>query len=317
MNLQLENIKPDVLLAKILQNLDRHELEKICTLSKKIRNICEKYQLFERLTTDVYYILDNSVKKIKIKDPLSFASISCGAGGQNGVITFSGDVYMFGNGEYGALGDGDKRKHKVPYPKKIEGMKDVVGISCGDHHTGLVITSGKVYMFGSNMSGELGTGKSLIHSEDYPQEIEGIENIALVSCGPNNTGLVSKSGEVYIFGENTPGRMIRKPQEIKELKNVVSISCGYYYTGFLTTLGEVYIIGKDNLTPKKIEDIPPIVSISCGAYHMGMVSFPERRLTLKIDCQYCETNAARYYAVYRNGITKVFCSKRCQEMNEK
>ena len=49
------------------------------------------------------------------------------------------DVYTFGSGEMGKLGDGNPFRHNVGTPLKMEGpfQRSVVGVSCGTFHTAL------------------------------------------------------------------------------------------------------------------------------------------------------------------------------------
>lgn len=57
------------------------------------------------------------------------------------ILAGKGKLYMLGNGLYGKLGDGDRYIHFASTPQLVEGIPQVVSVSCGPTYTALVTAS--------------------------------------------------------------------------------------------------------------------------------------------------------------------------------
>jgi len=233
------------------------------------------------------------------------ASISCGLN-HTGILTVSGKAYIFGDGEYGKLGDGRIDDHDVATPTQIEEITEpIASISCGHYHTGIVTVSGKAYTFGESEYRRLGDGRTDYHSVGIPVQIEGItEPVASISCGTFHTGIVTVSGKAYTFGSGKFGRLgdgitddhdVGIPTQIEEITEpIASISCGHYHTGIVTVSGKSYTFGygfggrlgngrtdaHDVGIPIQVQGITePVASISCGRRHTGIVTVSGKAYT--------------------------------------
>ncbi|XP_073523393.1 X-linked retinitis pigmentosa GTPase regulator-like isoform X2 [Phyllobates terribilis] len=149
-------------------------------------------------------------------------------------------------------------------------------IACGDEHTALVTGNGKLYVFGSNINGQLGIGSGNV--------------ITKPTC-------VKADGKLYMWGENSEGQLglgneknICTPHQIDAGKPISWISCGYYHSAFVTQEGELYTFGepengKLGLNAEKLENhkkpqrVPGISSkvkmVSCGGGHTVAVTDKE------------------------------------------
>uniref|UniRef100_A0A6Q2YKZ0 HECT domain-containing protein n=1 Tax=Esox lucius TaxID=8010 RepID=A0A6Q2YKZ0_ESOLU len=84
--------------------------------------------------------------------------ISCGDE-HTAALTKDGGLFTFGDGSRGQLGHDSI--HNEPLPRRVQELMgtEVSQIACGSHHTlAFVPSSGLVYAFGCNTSGQLGTG---------------------------------------------------------------------------------------------------------------------------------------------------------------
>ncbi|KAI3428794.1 hypothetical protein D9Q98_007613 [Chlorella vulgaris] len=87
------------------------------------------------------------------------ADVSAG-GWHSMAISAEGEVYVWGRGEYGRLGLGDRTGSSKLRPQKVaalEGHRVVEG-SCGGTHTMVVTDEGRCFIWGRGAFGRLGTG---------------------------------------------------------------------------------------------------------------------------------------------------------------
>lgn len=84
----------------------------------------------------------------KVVDLDDVCIVDIAAGGWHSVaITDSGEVYVWGRGEYGRLGLGDKSGSSKLRPQKLKGLEGhrVIEASCGGTHSMVVTDEGKVF----------------------------------------------------------------------------------------------------------------------------------------------------------------------------
>jgi len=133
------------------------------------------------------------------------------------VLTDSGEVFTFGNGEFGQLGH--ETSGNIPAPKRVEffankGLK-VTNINCGFNHTFAVTSDGRVWSwgFGGNESGlasffgkkfgALGIA-GLSFNRSIPTQIEHLSNfgkIRHISSGNNFAFAINEGNEVISWGD--------------------------------------------------------------------------------------------------------------------
>lgn len=93
--------------------------------------------------------------------PLEITQVACGA--EHTVILDSqGKLYVCGNNEYGQLGLGNpKCYHTIDYRFnfiKVILPFEITQVACGNYHTIILDTNGKLYTCGRNLDGQLGLG---------------------------------------------------------------------------------------------------------------------------------------------------------------
>ena len=144
---------------------------------------------------------------------------------QGGVVSFyittSGAVFVTGRNSCaegsGMLGQGDHAE--VPQysmtPIKIEslqqqGVRAVSG--CAGRMWALVVDGqGRLFGWGSNREGQLGLGET-VRDQCYPVEIPVGENeyVVKVSCSWSHSLALTKSGNIFSFGNNSYGQLGRR-----------------------------------------------------------------------------------------------------------
>ncbi|CAA7396864.1 unnamed protein product [Spirodela intermedia] len=119
-----------------------------------------------------------------------------------------------------------------------------------------------------------------------------------VACGVRHAALVTKSGEVFTWGEESGGRLghgagmdVTHPQLVESLTatNIDSVACGEFHTCALTTAGELYTWGDgrhnagllghgsdiSHWIPKRVSgqlDGLHVAYVTCGTWHTALIT---------------------------------------------
>ena len=206
--------------------------------------------------------------------------VACGWG-HTAAVMDNGDLYMWGVGEYGALGVVDPESQWFPVKVTFPGERKInaVSVSCGTRHSAIVDDKGKLYVCGAGDAGQLGTGSR--EKELLPKMVTAItEKVDEAACGIFHTIVLTKTGLVYSMGGNNFGqlgignkRSSILPVKIKDLEayNIVRVAAGHH-SAALTDKGEAFIWGTgvfgEFLTPTSLSKTSsfaaPVMEISVG-----------------------------------------------------
>lgn len=171
-------------------------------------------------------------------------------------------MFAFGSNSDGQLGINDQ---SVPFSTAPLLVSDLVQmqvnpimLSCGGYHTGIVVNNGEVYMWGRNTYGQCGrspsgslTSQFLFTPHRLQMDIQ--RNFKVIDCGDQHTALITPSGDLYTFGDNSEGQLglgidyktfSEKATLVTGIMDrVMEVASGYRHTLVLTERGSVYGMG--------------------------------------------------------------------------
>jgi E3 ubiquitin-protein ligase HERC1 len=171
----------------------------------------------------------------------------------NIISTACGKIFVSGKGDEGKLGLGNQNDYFDPTEiKSLQGIQ-IKQCDGGAWHTVLLDTSGRVFCWGSNFWGQIGTGESTNQLE--PTELTFLRNekIVKIACGSNFTICLSEDGKVFSFGCSSNMKIghegdatIYTPTQVKNFPiqdKIVDIQVGSNHTVFLTETKKVMTCG--------------------------------------------------------------------------
>jgi alpha-tubulin suppressor-like RCC1 family protein len=189
-------------------------------------------------------------------------------GSHSSALSATGRVFMWGYNISGVLGDGTITSRYLPTEitsrfSLAEGDK-IISLSLGGYHSSALSATGRVFMWGSNIHGQIGDGTNS-NSRNVPTEItsrfslaEGDKIISL-SLGHNYSSALSATGRVFMWGENWGGQIgdgtttsrylpteITSRFSLAEGDMITSLSIGSYHSSALSATGRVFMWGYNN-----------------------------------------------------------------------
>ncbi|XP_014514003.1 PH, RCC1 and FYVE domains-containing protein 1 isoform X1 [Vigna radiata var. radiata] len=172
---------------------------------------------------------------------LDVLQISCGVK-HAALVTRQGELFTWGEESGGRLGHGVGKN--VIQPRLVDAMTSatVDFVACGEFHTCAVTMFGELYTWGdgTHNAGLLGHGTDVSHwiPKRIAGPLEGLQ-VALVTCGPWHTALITSTGQLFTFGDGTFGVLghgdrenVPYPREVESLSGLrtIAVACGVWHT---------------------------------------------------------------------------------------
>jgi alpha-tubulin suppressor-like RCC1 family protein len=269
--------------------------------------------------TEIYY---NA-----LEDDETFEKISV-FGSRSSVITSKGNVLVWGYNNVGQLGDGTQVDRNAPVnitdKFDLSENEKISNINFGVNHSVALTSSGRIFTWGSNNVGQLGNGTISSSPQLTPVEITEMINLSVgdyiksISSGNDATIILTVNGEVWVWGDNSFGRLGNDSTEsysdtpinitnqfgLNSGEMISLVEFGYEYSAAsLTSNGRVFTWGYNrfgrlgdgtNISSKKPIDITSrfalpnnevITSVALGMYHSSAITNLGRMFTWGYNVQ--------------------------------
>lgn len=148
------------------------------------------------------------------------------------VVKMDGSLWMWGNNEYGQLGDGTTTNRSEPV-KVMEDVKSISLAESWDLYSAAIKTDGSLWMWGNNRYGQLGDGTTTNRKKPI-KILEGVKSVSLAgSLEGYFSAAIKTDGSLWTWGGNSHGQLgdgttTNRTEPIKVLEGVKSISLNSY-----------------------------------------------------------------------------------------
>lgn len=178
-------------------------------------------------------------------------SVACGA--EHSVCcTNEGEVYAWGWGRYGNIGDGECSDRSLPVRVMgLEGVK-VVSVACGWRHSAAVDDQGRLFVWGWGRWGQLGLGDC--KDARLPRQVPGLAGVELVAGGWRHMLAADNTGALWAWGWNKFGQLglgnnedlVHTPHRVQGLaeERIVRLASGWKHSLVVTATGKCFSWGR-------------------------------------------------------------------------
>ena len=221
--------------------------------------------------------------------PLLFKKIACGTNHSLGIDDL-GRVWAWGKNDYSKLGLSGTLEQQS-FPKVVEALDGVEAesVACGDFHSAVVDTEGRLYTWGwggtwLSGGGQLGHGSR--EDSKYPKVVKMLDDggyrVKDVSCGEAHTLILTDDGESLSCGAGEHGRngngsssdvLVPEPIEALENIDIVQLEAGGSFSLARSKDLDVFVWGRNDqgqlglggglaMDVYAMEDLPRIVELA-------------------------------------------------------
>jgi alpha-tubulin suppressor-like RCC1 family protein len=199
-----------------------------------------------------------------------------------------GDFWSVGQNATGIFGNATNFNSAVPtaanagltFDEIVSGFAFMLGVT----------TTGELYAWGENSSGQLGLGT--FTGWNTPQLVPTLTNVKTAAATERSSVAVTDAGDLYVWGNNNQGQLgtgnaavINFPFLNPNINNIDTVAGGRSHYVFLRNDGTVWTVGDNSagqlgqgfisdsiLTPVQVPGLANIVSVGAGEYNSFAIS---------------------------------------------
>ncbi|XP_036407758.1 probable E3 ubiquitin-protein ligase HERC3 [Megalops cyprinoides] len=169
-------------------------------------------------------------------------------------LSKEGEVFTWGSNSNGQLGLGHVVSSPLtPRPVTLLSGMPLSQISAGGDQSFALSSSGAVFGWGKNNTGQLGLGDMEDRYCPTPVDSLNLKRTVSISCGEEHTAILNKGGLVFTFGSGRYGQLGHnsnrnelRPRLVAELwgSRVTQLACGRHHTlAYVSSSNTIYSFG--------------------------------------------------------------------------
>jgi uncharacterized repeat protein (TIGR02543 family) len=183
-------------------------------------------------------------------------------------LTSNGRIFMWGSNNNGQLGDGTTTNRNTPTDItsrfNFSSNERITEISLGNSHSGALTSNGRIFMWGQNISGQIGDGTTtqritpLNVSSSF--RLNPDELIKSIKLGGFHSSVLTSNGRVFTWGNNSDsGRLgdgtttsrntptnITSGFNLAINETIIFINLGLYHSSAISSNGNVFTWGSND-----------------------------------------------------------------------
>lgn len=214
----------------------------------------------------------------KIYLPAGDGELSSDSGVFTCAVTTDNVLWCFGGNRFGQLGVGDTEVRSRP--AKVAGLlNDIARASNGGGHTCAHANDGRLWCWGKNTGGQLGTGGTSAALAPAPVDLPGV-SVERLATGANFTCARGADGSLWCWGENGSGQLGLGDVELRTAPtrvasagtSIVRLSAGGAHLCAITTDGAALCWGDNRFGQLGVNDAQPRLAPTAVGGNLGTVT---------------------------------------------
>jgi len=195
-----------------------------------------------------------TILSLPVSSAVSFAHIAAG-NGTSLAVAVDGTAWGWGYNAEGQLGNGSTSNSSTPVQVKVPAGHTIIQVAAAAYDSLALDSDGTLWAWGSNVSGELGTGNYASSTTPVQVKIPAGHSITQVAAGDSHSLAVASDGTVWAWGENGYGQLgngtntsSTTPVQVKipAGHTITQIATGSYHSVAVASDGTVWAWG-DNV----------------------------------------------------------------------
>ena len=225
---------------------------------------------------------DGTGQPTLIRKQVLSGATSIAVGSSHNLAAVGGQLWGWGHGAYGQLGEGVAFGRSVPTVSPV--LSDVTAVAAG-HTFGLALhPNGTVHAFGYNSVDGIGDGSS--SQRVTPVLVTGLSDAVAIAAGVSHALAIRANGTVVAWGSNAFGKLgdgttttRLTPVAVSGLTNIVAVAAAQDSSLALDSAGHVWawgsgfygVLGQGTTsnasTPVQIASLSNVTAIAAGRSH--------------------------------------------------
>ena len=165
-------------------------------------------------------------------------------------LTASGAVYCWGSNRSGELGAHGSEQSATPVAVSSPTGVSFVSLAVGPSHSCALATSGTLYCWGDNSSGQIGNGST--SNAETPAVVQTPVPLKSVALGTSHTCGLSATGAAWCWGSNASGQLglggaapqqVSRPSQVGDALVFTALAAGEAHTCGMREDGAVFCWG--------------------------------------------------------------------------